>query len=360
MPVANNHGFFSKRPWLVSFILFIILSVWLGLGMLRAEESPQNDKKEETVPLARVVVDSFTARATARSINLYGRTAPNREVILGAEISGKIIALTVKKGDFVEKGQSIAKIDKRDLDIKLERAKAVLSVKEKEFKAANSLKKRGLQGEVAYSNAQAALIDARAGVRDVQLALKNANIEAPFSGFIEDMMIEIGDFVGIGDPIAKVLDLSKLVVQADVSERHIHQLKLNQSASVRLVTNETVKGRLRYISRVSSSSTNTFGIEIEIPNQGQATSAGVSAEVELELETQFAVKVTPAMLALDEAGNLGVKTVQEKDVVKFIPIQLVKAEQDGVWLTGLGKQVDLITVGQGFVRDGDSVIAIRR
>ncbi len=174
------------------------------------------------------------------------------------------------------------------------------------------------------------------------------------------MMIEIGDFVGIGDPIAKVLDLSKLVVQADVSERHIHQLKLNQSASVRLVTNETVKGRLRYISRVSSSSTNTFGIEIEIPNQGQATSAGVSAEVELELETQFAVKVTPAMLALDEAGNLGVKTVQEKDVVKFIPIQLVKAEQDGVWLTGLGKQVDLITVGQGFVRDGDSVIAIRR
>ncbi len=172
MPVANNHGFFSKRPWLVSFILFIILSVWLGLGMLRAEESPQNDKKEETVPLARVVVDSFTARATARSINLYGRTAPNREVILGAEISGKIIALTVKKGDFVEKGQSIAKIDKRDLDIKLERAKAVLSVKEKEFKAANSLKKRGLQGEVAYSNAQAALIDARAGVREVQLALK--------------------------------------------------------------------------------------------------------------------------------------------------------------------------------------------
>ena len=51
---------------------------------------------------------------------------------------------------------------------------------------------------------------------------------------------------------------------------------------------------------------------------------------------------------------------QAKDIVKFIPIQLVKAEQDGVWLTGLGSEVDIITVGQGFVRDGDSVISTRQ
>ncbi len=66
------------------------------------------------------------------------------------------------------------------------------------------------------------------------------------------------------------------------------------------------------------------------------------------------------MLALDEAGNLGVKTLVpsgDDKVVKFVPIQLVKAEQDGVWLAGLGETVDIITVGQGFVRDGDNVIA---
>jgi multidrug efflux system membrane fusion protein len=65
------------------------------------------------------------------------------------------------------------------------------------------------------------------------------------------------------------------------------------------------------------------------------------------------------MLALDEAGNLGVKTL-ENQKVKFIPIQLVKAEQDGVWLTGLGDKVDIITTGQGFVRDGDEVIAVKQ
>ena len=53
------------------------------------------------------------------------------------------------------------------------------------------------------------------------------------------------------------------------------------------------------------------------------------------------------------------KTLRD-DHVEFIGIQIVKAEQDGVWLSGLGDQVDVITVGQGFVRSGDQVIAVRQ
>ena len=81
--------------------------------------------------------------------------------------------------------------------------------------------------------------------------------------------------------------------------------------------------------------------------------------MELNLKQQLAVKVTPAMLALDESGNLGVKTLVDERV-HFVPIQLVKAEQDGVWLTGLGEQVSIITTGQGFVRDSEQVIAVEQ
>ncbi|MCV5899956.1 multidrug efflux RND transporter periplasmic adaptor subunit VmeJ, partial [Escherichia coli] len=84
--------------------------------------------------------------------------------------------------------------------------------------------------------------------------------------------------------------------------------------------------------------------------------AGISAEVQLPLNEVLAIKITAAMLALDEEGNLGVKILQDEHV-KFVPIQLVKAEEDGVWLSGLGEQADIIVLGQGFVRDGDTVIA---
>ncbi|MBY6198623.1 efflux RND transporter periplasmic adaptor subunit [Vibrio hangzhouensis] len=357
MPTTSSGSFLSRRPWLISLFCVVALSVWLGLGVLKAEEDSSQSSSSETVPLARVVYQTFDAEQIEKKIDLYGRTAPDRTAKLGAEIAGKIIKLDVRKGDAVKAGQAIAQIDKGDLQIQLERAQAMYNVRLQEFNASKSLKSRGLQGEVAYSTAAANLTEAKAMVSAAKLALRNTTVKAPFAGIVDHLFIELGDFVGVGDPVATLIDLDTLVIEADVSERHIQQLKLNQSSRIRFISGDTVDGTLRYISRVSSIATNTFPIEIEVPNPNQHIPAGVSAEVELALDEQLAIKITPAMLALDESGNLGVKVLNENRV-DFIPIQLVKAEQDGVWLTGLGERVDIIVLGQGFVRDGDEVEAI--
>lgn len=350
--------FFAERPYIVSLLIILVMSAWLGLGSLQADDvSPQ--RASQDIPLAKVSYQTFTAQNTYKTIELYGRTAPDRQANLGAEIAGKIIALKVEKGESVKQGQVIAQIDKGDLDIQLERAHALLKVREKEFNAAKSLKNKGLQGEVAFSNAEASLVEARAQVTNAKIAFRNTNVIAPFSGILDHLFIEVGDFVGVGDPVATIIDLTHLVIEADVSERHIQDLSLNQPAKVKFISGDMVEGTVSYVSRVSSPATNTFPIEIRLPNPQQLIPAGISTEVDLNLKQQLAIKLTPAMLALDEAGILGVKVLENKKV-KFIPIQLVKAEQDGVWLTGLGDRVDIITTGQGFVRDGDDVIAVKQ
>ncbi|RTZ15027.1 efflux RND transporter periplasmic adaptor subunit [Vibrio aquaticus] len=350
--------FFAARPYLISLILVVLLSFWLGMGMLKAEE-PSVENKVEEIPLAKVAYTKFEAESTHKPVDLYGRTAPDKQAKLGAEIAGKIVQLKVKKGDVVKQGQVIAFIDKGDLEIQLQRAQAMLKVKEKEFKAAQSLKSKGLQGEVAFTNAQAGLVEAKAMVSNARIALRNTSVSAPFSGIVDHLFIEKGDFVGVGDPVATLLDLGQIIIEADISERHIQDLVLNQEAKVRFINGQEAVGKVRYISRVSSTATNTFPIEIEMANPEQKIPAGISAEVSLNLQDQLAIKVTPAMLALDEAGNLGVKTL-EGEVIEFVPIQLVKAEQDGVWLSGLGESVKIVTTGQGFVRDGDRVIAVEQ
>lgn len=350
--------FIATRPYLVSLFLVTVLTLWLGVGMLNAEDSTPKHNEQE-IPLAKVAFTSFVANPTHKSIDLYGRTAPNKQAKLGAEIAGKITQLKVSKGDNVKQGQVIALIDKGDLEIQLERAQAMLKVKEKEFKAAKSLQSKGLQGEVAFTNSQAGLVEAKAMVSNAKIALRNTSVTAPFTGIVDHLFIEKGDFVGVGDPVASLLDLSMIVIEADVSERHIQDLVLGQQAQVRFINGQQAQGEVRYISRVSSDSTNTFPIEIELPNPKQRIPAGISTEVTLNLQDQLAIKVTPAMLALDDDGNLGVKTLVA-DRIKFVPINLVKAEQDGVWLTGLGESVDIVTTGQGFVRDGDQVIAVEQ
>lgn len=349
--------YFTQKPWLVSFVLIILLTLWLSLGSLNAQEQAP-EKSADTIPLAKVMYQTFHAEPTEKKIDLYGRTAPDKQARLSAEIAGKILLTKIDKGDKVSKGQVIALIDQGDLQSQLDRAKAVLSVKRQEFKAAESLKNRGLQGEIAYTNALAELTDAKSSVKTVEMHLAHTSIVAPFDGVVENLFIEQGDFVGVGDPVATLIDLNKLVIEANVSERHIQSITKGQPATIHFIQGSQTQGTVRYLSQLSSPSTNTFAIEVEVPNPNQQIPAGVSTQVELNLETQMAVKITPAMLALDDQGNLGVKTLVE-DRVHFVPIQLVKAEQDGVWLTGLGEEVNIITRGQGFVRDGDKVAAVK-
>lgn len=350
---------FLQRPWLISLVFIVILSMWLGMGMVNAGKdlTPPHIERQKA-PLARVEYQTFKSQLTTKTIDLYGRTAPNKASTLGAEISGQIVELLVDKGDFVKKDQAIVQIDKADLDLQLQQARANLNVREKEFNAAKSLKSRGLQGEVAYSTAQASFVQAQAMVKKAHHDVENTLVRAPFSGVVDNIIIEVGDFVNLGSVIANVVDLSVLVVEADVSERHAQNLSLGQKANIRMLDGEEFTGKLRYLSKVSSSETNTFPIEIEIENPQQKVPAGMSAEVKLNLQTIEAIKISSSMLALDKDGNLGVKTLRDNRVY-FVPIQLVKAEQDGVWLTGFPPSVDIITRGQGFVRDGDQVIAVK-
>ena len=66
--------------------------------------------------------------------------------------------------------------------------------------------------------------------------------------------------------------------------------------------------------------------------------------------------MSPSTISLDPSGNLGVKTVDEEDTVR-LTTDVVRAQVDGVWVLGLPETARIITVGQGFVRDGDRVNA---
>ncbi|MGF1741087.1 efflux RND transporter periplasmic adaptor subunit [Vibrio profundum] len=356
MPISHFARKLSSRPWLVSILIVFALAIWLSLGEVNSQQAP-SPPPASVVPLAKVAYQTFHSQPTQNSVELYGRTAPDKHANIAAQYAGQIVSLAVRKGDAVQDKQLLAKIDTGDLSIQLAQAKAMRKVKEQEFRAAKSLKKRGLQGEVAFFTAEAELVQAKANVQNALKNLSNTKVTAAFNGIVDNLHIELGDYVSVGDPIAHLIDIEKLVIEADVSERQVQALKVGQVAKLLFVDGRRAEGSVRYVAKVASPATNTFPVEVEVDNPKQAIPAGVSVEVALVLPAIPAIKITPAMLALDEAGNLGVKTLQGSRV-QFVPIQLVKASQDGVWLSGLGENVQIITVGQGFVRDGDEVTAI--
>lgn len=350
-----------KKPLFQASVIAAGFILWMASGSDAAELTDDMAAQQSNViiekPIPKVRTQQYEAQLIARSISLYGRTAADRQTNLGAEYPGRVAEVLAKRGSFVKKGDIIVKMEKNDLPQLLKRAKTLFKQREIEYQGAKKLAAKGFQGKARLAEAATALSDATTAIFTIKLQLEKTSIIAPISGILNERHVEVGDFLAKGNPIATIADIDPLIVVADVTEQDVNNVQLKQVAKVRLVSGEEVEGAVRYISRVANAATNTFRIEVAIDNPDLSLSAGGSAELSLPLRQEWAVKLSPSTLALDEVGVIGVKTVVDEHVV-FTPIDILKADAQGSWLTGLGKQPVVITVGQGFVRAGDKVDAV--
>ncbi|HXK53218.1 MAG TPA: hypothetical protein PK405_00895, partial [Hyphomicrobiales bacterium] len=121
---------------------------------------------------------------------------------------------------------------------------------------------------------------------------------------------------------------------------------------------EDLATRVREIAPAADAATRTFHIEIEVKNGDGALRDGVTARMDIPLEPVAAHRLTSSYLTLNDAGTIGVRTVDEDGRVVFRAVQIFEDGPDGVWVGGLPEQVTVIISGQDFVREGERVTPI--
>jgi multidrug efflux system membrane fusion protein len=305
--------------------------------------------------LAAVRARVLHAIPRVREIVARGRTEASRRVDIKAETPGRIIAIGVKKGARVAKGDVLVRIEAGDRLARLREAKALVQQRQIEYDAAKQLQKKGFRADTQVAGAAAALDAAKAQVKRMSVDISRLTIHAPFDGVVDVRPVEIGDWVDTGHSVSTIVDDDPLLVVAQVSEREVGYLSLGDRGTATLVTGEKVTGTVRYIATVAEGSTRTFRVEREIDKQDAHLRDGVTTEMRISIGEIYAHLVTPAVLTLNDAGIVGVRTVNDKDRVDFRPVNVVGTSNQGVWLTGLPPTVTVITVGQEFVRQGDQV-----
>ncbi|NIR31159.1 MAG: efflux RND transporter periplasmic adaptor subunit [Gammaproteobacteria bacterium] len=305
--------------------------------------------------LTRVRVREFQARPVRREIVINGRTAPNRAVDLRAETDGRVVALGADRGSRVSKGDLIARLDLRDRKARLVEARAAVKQHALQYEAARKLRRKEFFSETQLAEVKARLEAARAAVERIEIDIAHTTVRAPFDGVLQERAVELGDFVDVGNAVARLVDDDPLVVIGEASEQEVGRLAAGDTGTAVLVTGETVEGKIRYIATEADDATRTFRVELTIPNSDGALHAGVTTEIRLTARPVTAHYISSALLALDDSGAVGVKGVDGRNVVRFYPVEIVRSSAEGVWVTGLPEKVRLITVGQGFVHPGDTV-----
>ena len=188
--------------------------------------------------------------------------------------------------------------------------------------------------------------------------VNRTQVKAPFSGFIEQI-VKPGNFLERGQVCATIIQLNPISFIAGVPEYDINKVQVGQKVSLELVTGQKINGKLTFVSKSASPDTRTFIVESQIENPQGLVKDGLTANMTIEIDKVKAHKISPSILLLNDGGKLGIRIVINSKIAKFIEITILEDSEEGLWVTDIPEDVEIIIQGQGFVEDGQEVLTNR-
>lgn len=354
-----------RTTYITATVIAIGLVAWLASGALDnthsgdpasiAEANRQQASVQEDYQPTKVRVSVIEATERSRTITVRGKTENKRTVDVKVELPGTVVNRPVDRGTVVAANDLLCELSIEDREVALVEAREALNQARIEYQGALKLKQKGFNSDAAIAGAKARLAAADANLSRRELDLAKVQVRAPFAGVVEEVHQEIGDYVTPGASCATVIDMDPVLLVGRVSEQDVMDLRLGQEAVGYLHNGASVRGPVTFIGQQNDPTTRTYAVEIELPNPEHALRSGVTTKIEIPVESVLAQKVSPALLGLDDAGNLGIRTINEDYVVEFHPVTILADAADGVWVTGLPSRVGVITVGQELVTAGERV-----
>ena len=354
-----------RSTYIWAATIAVSLTVWLVSGQINsaptvidpsiAEQNRINEEiGSDSIP-TRVRAQQIRAVEKIRYTNIRGKTQNKRTVNARAEIIGRIVDRRVERGDVVTTDTVLCELSIEDRQTALIEAQELVSQARIDYQGALKLEAKGFNSDSAIAATKARLASAAAQLKRRQLDVEKILIRAPFAGVVEDVHVEIGDYVNPGQGCATIVDLNPMLMVGRVSEKDVLDLNLGELAIGVLADGRTVTGPVTFVGQQSDPQTRTYAVEIQLDNSDGALRSGITAEIKIPADRVLAQKVSPALFALDDSGAIGVRVLDDNNIVHFHTIEIISEGADGVWVTGLPNQTTVITVGQEMVVAGERV-----
>ena len=288
-----------KQTYKTAAITAIFFLIWMVSGSLVEEEaSPQSESSLAT--LSSVTVLNSNAILKSKTIKASGFTEADKFIQVRAEIGGRVISTPFKQGDYVKEGDLLCHLY--------------------------------IQGREAYPK-----------------------IVAPFSGYLESLRVDKGDYLNTGGVCASLIDSNPMLLIADIAEKEIADIDVGANSMARLISGDEIQGKVSFIATSADKNTRTFRVEVQVDNKDRAIRDGVSAEIYIESKKVLSHRISPAILSLNDQGKLGIRTVDENNAVEFKEIEILEDTTEGLWISGLNENERIITLGQEYVFQGQTV-----
>ncbi len=279
-------------------------------------------------------------------------------------------------GDYVPRGAVLAQIRHQDLKNQLDQTEAAVSQAQaqhieasqnydraKALYATRSLTKPEFdQAQARFDSTLGAVDQAKANLHQAQLTLADADLTAPFSGYILARNIELGNLVAPGTVAFTIADTSAVKIGFGVPEYAVRQLRLGQEFTIHLQDDpKEYKGRVTSIAAGADEKNRVFAIEVTVPNPKSYLKPGMIASLNLSGVQNAPVPSVPlsAIVANPAAsGRYAVFMATEqagKWTAHLREVTLGETHESDVAIEGLKPGEKVVVIGTADLKDGDLI-----
>lgn len=299
-----------------------------------------------------VGIEDFDRRLVA-----IGTSRAERSVVLTSEVSGTVVEVNVASGDWVEAGTVVLRLNSEAQE--LARARAELALSDAQVRAARvaQLQSSGSATQVQIDDAELALSRANLDLRDTEFELQRREIEAPISGWVGLVDLEIGKQITSSTEIARLDDRSKLRIDFEVPERFVGLINPGDSVEANPLSRpqDVLQGTILATDARVDQGNRALSVQAQIANDGDRLRPGMAFRVALRLPGESLPMVDPIALQWDREGAF-VWAMDDENTVRRARVEVVQRRDSALLVRGELAEGQLIVVeGVQNLRPGATV-----
>jgi RND family efflux transporter MFP subunit len=274
----------SKRAILAFAGLAILVAVMLAAVSRYFDSVEQKRRLQEEKALLKEREDFlFTVepRTVERERRFAAAVDPWLVANVPAEVAGRVSAVKVEPGSLVETGDPLILLDEEIAASDYRRAEAKLTELQRLLAEAEKLGQSRVVSRTQVEAVRAETRQADAEEDATRARLEDHTIRAPFGGSVVERLVQVGEAVNVNQPVARMVDTSRLRVVFYVNERDIASFPAGTAIQLRLpaAPGQVFDVPVVHVARASDEATRLFRVEGELANADLALRGGLTGEV---------------------------------------------------------------------------------
>ncbi|QNR25735.1 efflux RND transporter periplasmic adaptor subunit [Croceimicrobium hydrocarbonivorans] len=310
--------------------------------------------------LTPVEVRTMANQTFRHFVRLSATVSSKENVLLSAEGNGRVVSVNAEEGDRVSKGQTILRLESDFIEGQLKEAEAAYQLAKTTFERRENLWKDSIGSEIEYLNAKTNFQAAENRVKQARAQYEHTFVKAPVNGSLDVIRVNKGEFVGAGTPVARVVDLSNLELETDISESYLKAVKVGDSVEVSIPALGLKQAeKVIFASQYINPENRSFTIKVGLKNNNALIKPNLLAEIKLKDYENPNALVLPSMAIRKDLKGDYVYLIDKSEAKPVARKRYVKIGrsfgEDAEIIEGLKAGEQVIVVGANSVNEGQEV-----